>query len=467
MRTSAVGRRGATAPSETPGLGAGFSAGYLRGGRGADGRRQRGSGGSRRSGDRRRRCGSRRLVRAAPVRGGSAGDAASDLLQQLRWRCALPVIETGIRRGDRNCVRAAPAQRAGASLGPDAGAPAPWTSLGPNSLRTDLLWALLAALVPVRAEEKPVSEDSRYTTLLREVADIQSFLTSFLGAVDAAGEWKHKVSVKRIVEGRTEWETVDRTEVLDPYVVDDDALYRAVTADANRRTGVAQAYAWLKGVIEKVRSRAQLGGDEAAPELRGKVQNPETGKDEPVEDLAFMDALIKDPQTLMVISAGDLRPGGDADEDGAGAGADERGGEAQAGDAGVPLAPALRDLHLRDHAQAVGRAAPVRRDGVLLRHVQRRPRLAAPLGAERRVLGADRRLRPRAGGGRLQADEAVPAARRLLVARLAQLPRALLPVGRRVARARRRGLAQGRAREAGRGRAAAVIIESSSRYEAV
>ena len=177
----------------------------------------------------------------------------------------------------------------------------PGASLVAKLARTMLLWALLAALVPVRAEDKPVSEDSRYTTLLREVADIQSFLTSFLGAVDAAGEWKHKVSVKRIVEGRTEWETVDRTEVLDPYVVDDDALYRAVTADANRRTGVAQAYAWLKGVIEKVRSRAQLGDDEAAPELRGKVQDPETGKAEPVEDLAFMDALIKDPQTLMVI----------------------------------------------------------------------------------------------------------------------------------------------------------------------
>jgi len=94
---------------------------------------------------------------------------------------------------------------------------------------------------------------------------------------------------------------VDRTSLLDPYVLNDPAVYHAVTSDVNRPVGVAQAYTWLKGVVDNLRMRKNL----AELELVGKVHGKEVGgKGEPPDDLEFIDALIHTPQALEVEDRG-------------------------------------------------------------------------------------------------------------------------------------------------------------------
>ena len=49
------------------------------------------------------------------------------------------------------------------------------------------------------------------------------------------------------------------------YVLDDAAVFGAVTGDANRPVGVAQAYTWLKGVVDNLRVRKNLAEVELLP----------------------------------------------------------------------------------------------------------------------------------------------------------------------------------------------------------
>jgi hypothetical protein len=171
-----------------------------------------------------------------------------------------------------------------------------------------VLAVVAACAAPARTDPVSVQEDPRWTFALREIEDIRSFLGGYLGPDDIKTTqqnghgWKHKVNIVKEKNGQKRIETVERFELLDAFVVDDPALYAAVTSDANRGVGVAQGYTWLKSLVDRLFARAAIG-KEGDIELKGKVKHAD-GKGgatyQKVDGLFFVDALLNQAGKLEV-----------------------------------------------------------------------------------------------------------------------------------------------------------------------
>jgi len=146
-----------------------------------------------------------------------------------------------------------------------------------------------------------VEKSENFAPVLREIQDIKDYLHSYLFE-KSDDPWEHKVTVRKkdATTGNYRDMVVDRTELLDPLVLNDPAVYHAVTSDVNRPVGVAQAYAWLKGVVDGLRMRKNLAELKLVGEVGGKKVG---GTGEPPDDLEFVDALIHRAADLQVEQA--------------------------------------------------------------------------------------------------------------------------------------------------------------------
>ena len=316
---------------------------------------------------------------------------------------------------------------------------------------------------------------------LKEAGDIRAYLASYIGDADSRASydgghgWEHTVSVVREEEGVKSAHAVQRTELLDPLVLGDPVLYSSVTSPTNRAVGVAQSYIWLKALADRLFARAALHvpGD---LKLEGRLETEDgeesvSGATQPRPrapghahptcslvraGLSFIDALVNRPSQLSV----EPKPGSGT--------LPAQPHTAKPSSSVKPLilrpptmptylarqrcevcsAVVMRKMAHGPHLCAgmeyyfdtcndvrAPRVVLVVRPSRFLRPPARaQPTTACPAGARvTPTLAAVApvldvyRVHAHCRGGAAQADEAVRASRRLLVAHLAELPCAQLP----------------------------------------
>jgi hypothetical protein len=166
--------------------------------------------------------------------------------------------------------------------------------------RRPLAGALLTLALPACSCGKliPIEKSENFAPVLREIQDIKDFLHSYLFE-KSNDPWEHRVTVRKKdpATGGFRDVVVDRTELLDALVLNDPAVFHAVTSDVNRPVGVAQAYTRLKGVVDNLRMRKNLAELKLVGEVDGKQVG---GSGEPPEDLEFVDALIHHADALQI-----------------------------------------------------------------------------------------------------------------------------------------------------------------------